>query len=36
MVADYQLYLPDKALLKSKLRELTEIAEAEDLADEDE
>ena len=36
MVADYQLHLPDKALLESKLRELTEIAEAEDLADEDE
>lgn len=30
LVADYQLHLPNKALLESKLRELTEIAESED------
>jgi hypothetical protein len=36
LVADYQLHLPDKALLESKLRELAEIAEAEDMEDEDE
>ena len=29
LVADYQLHLPNKALLESKLRELTEIAESE-------
>ena len=34
LVADYQLHLPDKALLESKLRELTEIAEAEEYEDE--
>jgi hypothetical protein len=27
LVADYQLHLPDKALLESKLRELKELAE---------
>ena len=26
MVADYTLHLPDKAILQSKLRELTELA----------
>ena len=26
MVADYTLQLPDKAILQSKLRELTELA----------
>ena len=36
LVADYQLHLPDKALLESKLRELAEIAEAEDMEDEEE
>jgi len=36
LVADYQLHLPNKALLESKLRELTEIAEAEELSDNDE
>jgi len=36
LVADYQLHLPDKALLENKLRELAEIAEAEELVDEDE
>jgi len=36
LVADYQLHLPNKALLESKLRELTEIAEAEDFSDGDE
>ena len=35
MVADYQLHLPDKALLESKLRELTDLAEAEDRTSED-
>lgn len=29
LVAEYQLHLPNKALLESKLRELTEIAESE-------
>ena len=33
MVADYQLHLPDKALLENKLREITEIAEAAELED---
>jgi hypothetical protein len=28
LVADYQLYLPDKRLLENKLRELTEVAES--------
>jgi len=27
LVADYQLHLPDKALLENKLRELKELAE---------
>ena len=36
LVADYQLHLPDKALLENKLREIAEIAEAEDMEDEDE
>jgi hypothetical protein len=31
LVADYQLHLPDKALLESKLRELTEYAESIDV-----
>lgn len=31
LVAEYQLHLPDKALLQSKLRELTEIAGTEDI-----
>jgi predicted nuclease of restriction endonuclease-like (RecB) superfamily len=35
LVADYQLHLPDKALLESKLRELTEIAEHEGNEDDD-
>ena len=34
LVADYQLHLPEKALLESKLRELTELAGAEET-DED-
>lgn len=29
LVADYQLHLPSKKVLESKLRELTEIAESE-------
>jgi len=36
MVADYQLHLPDKILLESKLREFTNLAEAEDRTGEDE
>lgn len=40
LVADYQLHLPNKELLESKLRELTEIAESEgddeEIGDEDE
>jgi predicted nuclease of restriction endonuclease-like (RecB) superfamily len=40
LVAQYQLHLPNKALLEKKLRELTEIAESEeetdDMADDDE
>jgi len=30
LVADYKLYLPDKTLLENKLRELKELAEAEE------
>lgn len=30
LIADYQLHLPDKALLQSKLRELKELADIED------
>ena len=40
LVAQYQLHLPNKALLENKLRELTEIAESEgetnDIGDDDE
>jgi hypothetical protein len=36
LVADYQLHLPDKALLENKLREITEIAEAEEYEEDDE
>jgi predicted nuclease of restriction endonuclease-like (RecB) superfamily len=36
LVADYQLHLPDKALLENKLREITELAEAEELEDNEE
>lgn len=35
LVANYKLYLPDKALLENKLRELKELAEIEEI-DEDE
>jgi hypothetical protein len=31
LIADYNLHLPDKKLLESKLRELAELAETEDL-----
>jgi predicted nuclease of restriction endonuclease-like (RecB) superfamily len=37
LVANYQLYLPDKKILRNKLRELTEIAEIpNDIEDDDE
>jgi hypothetical protein len=36
LVADYQLHLPDKALLENKLRELTEYAEAEEIESDEE
>jgi len=36
LIAEYQTYLPQKALLESKLRELRELAEAEGLVDDDE
>ena len=38
LVADYRLCLPDKALLKNKLRELTELAleNGEDSAEDEE
>lgn len=35
LVADYQLHLPDKALLENKLRELKELAEAEENDEDD-
>ncbi|MDR1238468.1 MAG: PDDEXK nuclease domain-containing protein [Propionibacteriaceae bacterium] len=35
MIADYKLYLPDKRILESKLRELTEYAEFEVSEDND-
>ena len=33
LIAEYQLHLPDKALLENKLRELKELAEAEENDD---
>jgi len=33
LIADYQLHLPDKALLESKLRELKELADADEDAE---
>jgi predicted nuclease of restriction endonuclease-like (RecB) superfamily len=33
LIADYQLHLPDKKVLESKLRELAELAEGSDLED---
>ena len=36
LVADYQLYLPNKTLLENKLRELRELAETDESEDEDE
>jgi predicted nuclease of restriction endonuclease-like (RecB) superfamily len=35
LVADYQLHLPEKALLENKLRELTELADIEETYEED-
>jgi predicted nuclease of restriction endonuclease-like (RecB) superfamily len=35
LIADYNLHLPDKKLLESKLRELAELAEAEGLEDDE-
>jgi predicted nuclease of restriction endonuclease-like (RecB) superfamily len=35
LIADYQLRLPDKAILENKLRELKELADAEEDDDED-
>jgi hypothetical protein len=35
LVANYQLHLPDKVLLESKLRELTEYVEAVENSDND-
>jgi predicted nuclease of restriction endonuclease-like (RecB) superfamily len=35
LIADYNLHLPDKKLLENKLRELAELAEAEDLDDDE-
>jgi hypothetical protein len=35
LIADYQLHLPDKALLENKLRELAEFAESTEYDDED-
>jgi hypothetical protein len=35
LIAEYQTHLPQKALLQSKLRELRELAEAGDLAGDD-
>jgi hypothetical protein len=35
LVAEYQLHLPDKTLLESKLKELAEYAEAEAVNDDD-
>ena len=36
LIAEYQTHLPQKALLANKLRELRELAEAEDLAEDEE
>ena len=36
LIAEYQMRLPQKALLENKLRELRELAEAEGLADDEE
>jgi len=36
LVADYQLHLPNKALLESKLRELKELAEFTEAEESDE
>ncbi|MCL2141441.1 MAG: hypothetical protein FWH46_00960 [Methanimicrococcus sp.] len=36
LIAEYQTHLPQKALLVNKLRELRELAEAEDLTDDEE
>ena len=36
LIAEYQTHLPQKALLTNKLRELRELAEAENLADDEE
>ena len=33
LIAEYQTHLPQKALLENKLRELRELAEAEELSD---
>jgi len=35
LIADYQLHLPDKALLENRLRELKEIAEKAENCDDD-
>jgi predicted nuclease of restriction endonuclease-like (RecB) superfamily len=36
LIANYNLHLPDKKVLESKLRELAELAEAEGLSDDEE